>query len=198
MLNHIMALLLCVALVVASAPTAFGLLLVKPGFDADDHPTVTAQIVAAVNEVARMHPEVRGVVLATQPLPYGVYAFAVDDKIVFNDDYTSDPNLIQTMVERDIEIGFHPPLGRCTGAEMLAYHEAAHVIDRHGGRAARDQLIEQFGTGRDMHDVLSRYSFTMLGMFAPGEAIAEAFAAVKCNGGNEAEKKIYQLLLDAA
>ena len=198
MLNQFIALMLCITLLLASAPSAYGLLLVKPGFDLDDDPVIAAEIIAVVNEVAIDHPAVRGVVISTEELPYGIYAYAVDDKIAFNDQYTSDPSEIRVMVDTDAKTGFHPPLGRCTGPQMLAYHEAAHVIDRRGGRAARNQLAEKYGAGRHMRGKLSRYSFTLLGTLAPGEAIAEAFAAVKCNGGNKHEKEIYQLLLDAA
>lgn len=163
-------------------------------FDSDDDPTVTLQIVKAINEVAREYPAVRGTVVTTETMPLGAYAYAVEGKIAVNDLYTSDPQTIQQMMEADVKEGFHPSLGRCTGPQFLAYHEAAHLIDRGDGREARTELVEKFGSGYKMHGKLSGYSFSSRGFFAPGEALAEAYAAVRCNGGNSFEQEIYRLL----
>lgn len=187
-----------VAVIVACVCTAWGMLLVRPVIDGDDDKTVLWDMIWAVNDVAREHPALRGTVIATLPVDEGIYAYAVEGMIVFNDLYTSGDDTIQKMFDDDVRKEFHPGPGRCSGPQFLGYHESAHLIDHAGGRQARRALLDRFGLGYDMHDELSGYSFDYFGTFAPGEALAEAYASVRCNGGNAVERELNQMLLNAA
>lgn len=152
------------------------------------------EITNTVNRVALQHPEVRGIVVGTEPISVNAYAYATDGKIMFNDAYASNPRLIAEMMAYDVRAKFHPPLGHCTPAEFLAYHEAAHIIDRAHNRIAHISLRLSYGDGNSLRAELSGYSFGPTGL-APAEALAEAFAAVNCNGGNRSERALHDLLV---
>ncbi|QRY51754.1 hypothetical protein [Mycolicibacterium septicum] len=166
-------------------------LVIKTAWDSDDHPALTNDITQTVNRVAQIHPEVRGTVVTTSFLPMGMYAGAGGRMIMFNDLYFSWPDVVNGMLHYDVDHGFHPPLGRCSPAEFIAYHESAHIIDQQRGKTPRMALTARYGglTGLP----LSGYSF-IDGILNPGEALAEAFAAVQCNGGNPLERDIAALL----
>ena len=133
--------------------------------------------------------------MTSEWMPPGAYAGASRGKIVFNDRYASDLATVEEMVERDISAGFHPQLGSCTSTEFLAYHEAAHIIDLAHWGEAEARLRERFPDPRELWSVLSGYSFQPSGELFSPEALAEAFAAVLCNGGNWAEQELYHFLV---
>lgn len=186
-----LAALLTLGMLVAfmTLPMASAPMVIKTDWDSDDHPSLTSDITEAVNRVAMEHPEVRGVTVTTLPIMLGAYAYAGNRRIVFNDLYMSSAILVEYMVHNDVEQGFHPPLGECSPASFLAYHESAHIIDQARDRAASRMVKERF-TGTFG---LSGYSYVD-GVLNPGEALAEAFAAVQCNGGNPVEQEIAALL----
>lgn len=96
--------------------------------------------------------------------------------ITFNQEYTSNPQRFNELVTNDTISGFHPELGGCSPARLIALHEAAHVLDAVGHRMAREIVAELPTTPTD----LSGYSYAIGTIINPPEALAEAFAAVKC------------------
>lgn len=177
------------------APVAIDPLVIKSEFDGKSDPTVAFEVIEAVNRVALKHPEVRDTVVTGEPMEKGVYAAAANKKITFNVEYTSDRRRLEASVALDIASRFHPPLGRCSPAELLAYHESAHIIDQAHDREPQRRLNEMYTLGRIQWRDLSGYSFWYeTSIFRPGEALAEAFASVQCNGGNATERQIAALL----
>lgn len=154
------------------------------------------QIINAINDVAQQFPEVRGITVTTGDVSV---AYAVTDgddgTITINHRYVSDDHTMRDMIDRDVAIHWHPPLGHCTGPQSLAYHESAHVIDLRRGNVADTALAQRFGDGAQLRNVLSDYSFKGDGTIFPAEALAEAFTAVRCNGGNWAEQALYHILV---
>lgn len=185
-----------VILMFAGAPVAktSAELLIKTDFDADDNPGLTSQIADSVNEVAMEYPEVHGVLVTTEPVE-GAYAFAGGHTVTFNDHLISSPVKYQQMIEDDVAHGFHPPLGHCSAVQYLAYHEVAHIIHRSRDYHAIDAALSQrFGTGAELHGIVAEYSFHRSGIINPPEALAEAFASIRCNGGNWAEWELHRML----
>ncbi|WPH57629.2 hypothetical protein [Mycobacterium phage WXIN] len=176
----------CVAIVLSIAP-ASAEMYIKVDFDSNDDPAIMHEFAGAVNHVAAEHPEVRGITVATIASGSLYYAYAEPRKIVLNDLYSSSYEVVARSVEYDIAQRYHPPLGHCTPVEYLGYHEAAHVLDIARGKVAREALSAKYGFGSTVRTALSGYSFDDDGILRPVEALAEAFAAVKCNGGNIAE-----------
>lgn len=160
-------------------------------FDGDDDPVLMAEILNTVKAAVQDFPALSNTTVVTEPLASRIYALSGAGTIIINDAFTSDPNAIQRSIEYDVSIGFHPPLGHCSGAQYLAYHESAHLIDFSTGAQAKVQ--ERFGDGAAIRDQLSGYSRAGNGINA-SEALAEAFAAVKCNGGNSAEQELNRIL----
>jgi hypothetical protein len=113
--------------------------------------------------------------------------------ITFNHFYTSDPQLLRSTVNTDVKSGFHP--GGCSAAQLIATHEIGHVIDAVNHHIARAVLWDRYG-GRRLRG-LTGYSYGFYGsVLNPGEALAEAFAAVKCEGdkANRAERTLFDIL----
>lgn len=182
-----LAALLFVGGIFIAAPIAAAPTLINSAYERS---SIMEQVFNAVNDVAMEYPEVRGVKIVSKPIMPGVYAFAGDGKITFNSLYTSKTSLFNSMVRDDVKMGFHPHLGHCTPAELLAIHESAHIIDQTRNRAPKIALIRMF---RVVPRDLAGYSYNE-GALNPGEALAEAFASVKCNGGNATERKIAALI----
>ena len=64
---------------------------------------------------------------------------------------------------------------------------------------ATNVLLQRYGwNGAPLKVALSRYSFDSFGDINPPEALAEAFASVKCNGGNPGEQDLYHILVNTA
>lgn len=180
--------------VVGSVPTTP--VLISAAYEVGD-PVLMGEIARAVNEVALEFSDVIGVTVTTEPLMSGVYAFAANPRIVFNTTYATDPNLFNRLVHKDVALDFHPDLGDCSPAEFLAFHEVAHIIDQKQDRIPRVRLMLLYGPGVELAGLLPGYAFVN-GFLNHGEALAEAFAAVKCNGGNEAEREFYDILTENA
>lgn len=191
MLKKLAATLLVVGVLIVATPTVAEPLVIKTAWDSDDHPALTNDITQAVNRVAMVHPEVRGTVVTSIRSGFGIYAYAGSRRIAFNDLYMSQPDIVNAMIRYDVEQGFHPPLGKCSPAGFLAIHESAHIIDQQRSKAPREALADRYGVTVGLP--LSGYSFVD-GVLNPGEALAEAFAAVQCNGGNPVEQDIAALL----
>lgn len=177
-----------------AAPAVGDPLLIATNISAEADPTLAREVVMAVDDVAQQYPEVRGVEVVTKPLENGVYATAGNRQISFNLEYASNRRLFESTWAADVKADFHPDLGRCTPAVILAYHEAAHIIDQARDRAPQKALVALAQSGALAADELSGYSFHQNGHFNPGEALAEAFSSVRCNGGNDSERRIAALL----
>lgn len=193
----------------------FGAVLVLPliafgiGFAApmERESTVMGEIVDAVNTVKIEFPAIKNAEVWVGDLPENIYAVtetSVDDgfftgRITVNE-YFSDRQKMQSSIDNDVLLGFHPALGHCTAAQFIAYHESAHLVDASEGDTSHDVLFHRFGNGLKLRGILSGYSFYrgeapwVGGMINMSEALAEAFAAVHCNGGNGAEKELNNML----
>jgi hypothetical protein len=166
------------------------------------------EFIAVVDSVKQEFPAIKNSVVQVAELPDYIYAMTEAKvgattffgRVTFNELFASDRQKLENSTKHDVELGFHPPLGHCSGVQFIAYHEAAHLVDDSEGTSAHNALVNLFGDGLRLHGVLSGYSFKRADDFlAPGtinasEALAEAFAAVHCNGGNWAEKELNHML----
>lgn len=192
-MTRIAALLLVVGMFVA-APAVAEPPIVRPMFQAADDPTLVTEITETVRAITVEHPEIRGIRVGSAQLPFGVYAMTNRTGIGFNIQITTNKALLDWLMQQDENAHFHPPLGHCTPVELLASHETAHAIDFAHNKTADTELVALVGDGHTLHNQLSGYSFNDDGTINPPEALAEAFASVRCNGGNSAEQQLAQLL----
>lgn len=144
-----------------------------------------------MNRIAQTYPELRNITIGTHAMQEGVYGYAKNNRIMFNTLYMADRAKFEQAVYEDIAVGFHPELGWCSPAELLAFHEAAHIIDRRRDLFPRKALSRDYGSGASLRGSLPGYAFTRSGLNA-GEAMAEVFASVHCNGGNGVERRLFQ------
>lgn len=170
--------------------------VVRPAFHFGDDPGISAEITGAVERIAEKYPEVRGTEIDATLIDSHVYAYANGDghRIVFNELFVTSPDVFRSYVADDNDEGFHPAMGHCSGPELLAIHESAHIIDFARGSVADKTLAAKYGGGHQLVGKLSGYSFKN-GKLNPIEAIAEAFAAVQCNGGNPYERELNAMLV---
>ncbi|MCG7607104.1 hypothetical protein [Mycobacterium sp. CnD-18-1] len=194
MLKKLAAVLALTIIGVVVAPAASVPLVIKTAWDDNDDPVLVDDFTSAVNNVAKKFPEVRGITVTSQYLGPGVYAVAGGRRIALNDLYASSSLTVNLMFQYDVQEGFHPQPGRCSAGEFLAYHEAAHIIDQAKGTVPRMEVAVTYGRGEFL--TLSGYSFYRDGGLNPGEALAEAFASVLCNGGNASEQALYDILVE--
>lgn len=161
---------------------------VDTDFHSGDDPVVVSRIVGAVTRLAVDYPELRSVTVGSEPMEGNVYAQADGRRITFNTRYTTNRRLLESMVTQNSRDGFHPALGHCSPEELLAFHEAAHVIDVHRGRGPSTAVAALHGLKG-----LSGYSYLDRQVNSP-EALAEGFASVLCNGGSDSDRRIYELV----
>lgn len=171
-------------------------------------PSVIEEFTAAINDVKREFPAIKNASVAVAEMSEYIYAVTnatVGSKnflgvVTLNEYFASDRHRLESSAAHDVELGFHPSLGHCTGVQFIAYHEAAHLVDAEEGTRSHNALFDLFGDGHGLHGILSGYSFISAdNPIAPGainapEALAEAFAAVRCSGGNWAEKELSHML----
>jgi hypothetical protein len=138
------------------------------------------------------YPELRDVKIDSEPLN-DIYAQAGGGVITFNSTFLADRAAFEKSMANDEASHFHPRTVSCTPMEFVTYHEAAHILDANRGDAPSRALIDLTWTDAVDYDELARYSFKD-GHFNAPEALAEAFAAVHCNGGNTSERNIAALL----
>lgn len=191
------ALLLAVLSLSILTPALITPTLVKTAYAGSTDPSLARQITNAMNRIAAEYPEMRGTTIGTHAIQYGVYAYAKDNRIMFNTLYMTHRTKFEQSIRDDIAAGFHPELGWCSPAELLAFHEAAHIIDRKRDLLPRKSVVRIHGTGEHLRSVLPGYAFTVNGLNA-GEAMAEVFASVYCNGGNAVERRLFAYFGEAA
>lgn len=165
-------------------------------WDADDDPELAKDITITVQDVANHFPEISGITIGSGPLPVNVYGHTGPGMMIFSETYMSDPAALDRDVRSDVAQGYHPSLGICSPAEFMALHESAHAIDIAHYLHADYAVAAHYGSGVELHGVLSGYSFDALGGLNVSEAIAEAFASTVCNGGNDLEKQFTKLLVE--
>lgn len=171
--------------------------LVYTAWDADDDPAMVATITNTVADVAVKFPEISGVTVGSAPIggdEHFAQSSSLGMSIMINEMWMSNPAAFNQAIADDIAIGFHAPLGRCTGAQYMAFHESAHIIDYVHGRKADWTVTLTYGSGDNLRGYLSKYSFDSTGL-DPAEALAEAYASVTCNGGNEVEHQFADILV---
>lgn len=161
--------------------------------------SVMEEILDTVNAVVKDFPAIGDVTVKVVPLPPLVYAMTEGGEVSINERFASDERRLQLSMDHDVAVGFHPWLGHCSAAQFLAYHESAHLVDNSENAVAHNMLAARFGDGYQLHGVLSGYSFYRedtpeAGAIQPTEALAEAFAATHCNGGNPVERQLAHML----
>lgn len=193
----------------ASTVALFGILLTFAA-TAFAQPTVTVQLqpddqmaefVAAVEAIVAQYPTNPFVITSDVGGQYGLtdenYVGAKPGWMIINRTYSTNPAYLQKAFNYDLLSYFHSP--GCSAQTYLGIHEAAHQIDYTHGMRARQVALQWAATIPDERAIeLSGYSFDELGNFAPAEALAEAFAAVKCDprGSTPAEYDLYNILIN--
>ena len=170
--------------------------------------TPIQEFTAVVDAVKQEFPSIKNATVQVGDLSENIYAITratlggknFAGKITFNNFFASDRVKVEASARNDVSLGFHPDLGHCTGVQFIAYHEAAHLVDAVEGTSAHNALSNLFGDGTKLRGILSGYSFYPKsnpwapGLINPPEALAEAFAAVHCSGGNWAEIELNHML----
>lgn len=164
---------------------------VDNGFTSSDDPLVVARVIRAIERLAKEFPELDNVTVKSGHLDLNTYATAGGSTIMFNSAYTYSARIIDRMIITDVAAGYHPDLGYCTPEQLIAYHEAAHIIDAKKDRRPSEAVEKRYGNALGLH--LSGYSFSG-GSLNPVEALAESFASTLCNGGNEVERQMYEMV----
>lgn len=161
------------------------------------------EFVAAVKSVANEYPTDPFTITAGRNDPNGKpmsenrYVGAMPGIMVINDKYVTNPDLIEKNFAYDVSYNYHSP--GCSAQTYLGIHEAAHQIDYTHGMRARQVAWDWAGSvPPETANQLSGYSFDDLGRFSPAEALAEAFASVKCDpvGSTPAEHTLFEILVN--
>jgi hypothetical protein len=134
-------------------------------------------------------------VVTTAVMPTDVYGAAVPGVVALNSYYSLHPQALADDFAFDVQHGYHSP--GCSPLAYLGFHEAAHQLDYTHGKRARDVAYLWASQSDFPATDLSGYSFTADGSFDSGEALAEAFAAVKCDpvGSTQAEHILFNILV---
>jgi hypothetical protein len=160
-------------------------------FTSNDDPLVVARVIRAIERLAKEFPELDNVTVKSGHLDLDTYATAGGSTIMFNSAYTYSARIIDRMIITDVAAGYHPDLGYCMPEQLIAYHEAAHIIDAKKNRRPSDAVAKRYGTATGLQ--LSGYSYSG-GALNPVEALAEAVASTLCNGGSPLEQEMFKLL----
>jgi hypothetical protein len=150
-----------------------------------------------VNEFNDRYPTTGHIDVSVEVIPvFGVFAGTSQSgrTIFLEETYAEFPHVFNRDVAENVEHGYFP--SGCTPARLIAIHEFGHVLDNQNGRRAR-QALAQLASSGQLEGTLTGYSFHNDGTLHPGEALANAFAAVHCGTANALEHRIFQLLLDS-
>lgn len=160
----------------------------------DDH---LAEFVAAVQSVTDQYQVIPFTITSgLLPMP-SLYAGSQPGLMTVATKYAQNPDLLESDFEQDVLYNYHSP--GCDAQTYLGFHEAAHMIDYAHDRRARVTAWNWAGTvPQSTASQLSGYSFDSAGNFVPAEALAEAFAAVKCDplGSTPAEHTLFEILVN--
>ena len=147
--------------------------------------------VQAIEEVAYEY-DLQHITVTSAQLRYGVYAGSkLDGTIVVSRTYSTNPAHWQNEFNEDMREGFHKA-SPCDAQRFTGFHEAAHQIDFRDDMMADWEVAHKYGDGRGLP--LSGYSFHSDGSIDTSEALADAFAAVKCGVGNDVEQDLFVML----
>ena len=125
------------------------------------------------------------------PLPDpNTFAMAMGRQITLNSVYTDKARLSEA-IQQNVNSGWIP--GGCSPAATVALHEAAHVIDNVKGKIGTKRVAATYRLS--LPGQISLYSYSEGGDLNAGEAVASAFQSVLCNGGTEAERDMYWMLV---
>jgi hypothetical protein len=161
------------------------------------------EFVAAVQSVVNEYPTDPFTITAGRYDPTGKpfteerYVGAMPGILIINDKYVANPELIESDFAYDVENDYHSP--GCSAQTYLGFHEAAHQIDYTHNMRARQAAWDWAGTvPQETAYQLSGYSFDDAGRFSPAEALAEAFASVKCDpaASTPAEHTLFEILVN--
>jgi hypothetical protein len=195
-----MAILKTLAKAAAAAGTAFAVGTLTASAPAQADPAmVTIQpddqiydFIRAVNEVTNQF-HLSGITVSTGDIGFGVYAGSGHHgNIVVSRNVSTDPAKWEAYFRNDLAQDYHHG-GSCSGQRYTGFHEAAHQLDFADSELAEWEVTQKYGDGAGLP--LSGYSFHPSdGTIDPAEALAEAFAAVKCGAANSVEWDLYSLL----
>lgn len=116
-------------------------------------------------------------------------------EVVFEERLAENPALWEHVAAVNLQAGYWPQTS-CTPARMIALHEFGHVIDVHSPGDAEVAVSRKY-SGVKLFGVLPGYSLNPDGTAEPGEALANAFAAVECGAGNATERDLHRILLES-
>jgi hypothetical protein len=154
-----------------------------------------SEFVNAASEVAHQYHTIPFKVGVDNTLPPEAYAGAQPGFIGINRQYVLNPALLSAYFANDVAHNYHSP--GCSAQSYLGYHEAAHQIYYTHGRRAADPTVYWVRNTKWTKGTLSGYSFDENGNFVVAEALAEAFASVKCDpaGSTQAEYELFNILV---
>jgi hypothetical protein len=195
----VVAVLIALILALSAAPASATPGRVDLVLDQNDASPFMSEVIAGLQTVVNEHPEVVNIVLTSEPLDYEGNVFAGTLKgtnvVIVNEVYANDGVYADQRIGESIASGFHPE--GCTPGRTLGLHEGAHVIDNAHGQRAWNIVSAKYGAGHDLWDDLPGYSFDILGDLEPGEALATAYASVKCGSANAVEHDLYNILVNS-
>ena len=175
------------ALAIGLAPLALAPSASASGYDQD----TVGQFVDTVNAEANRFGTGHVPVYVEYIADSDIIAQSNGSAITFNSQWAAlSPYRFNASMAEDVASGFTP--GGCGGIQGVAIHEMGHVIDRMGGRAARQAVSQANATGQLGYD-LHGYAFDG-GSLNAGEAVAVSFQAVECGSATSTERQIYDLM----
>lgn len=104
--------------------------------------------------------------------------------VYMSGDYSSNENLTKAMKE-SAKSGFHPKIGKKSGAEAVTAHELGHVLGRKASQVAKieqDQIVARAGKAIGVNKTRVAGMISEYARYNYHETIAEAVTDVYCNG----------------
>ena len=114
----------------------------------------------------------------------GVLGAYGGDTLIMNEKYVKNANLTKAMQE-GAKTGFHPPIGKKTGAEAVAAHEIGHRLGEIAAKKAgidQREIVARAGKAVNINTANMAGHISKYARSNYGETIAEASADVFCNG----------------
>ena len=120
--------------------------------------------------------------------------------LYMNDRYIKNPNLTEAMKEAE-KTGFHPKIGKRTGAEAVTAHEIGHKLGETAAQRAgisERQIVERAAKKLGIKTENMGGHISSYARYNYSETIAEASSDVYCNGNraNKVSRAIMQEVKD--
>lgn len=104
--------------------------------------------------------------------------------VYMSQEYSSNAKMTQAMKEAG-KTGFHPKIGKKSGAEAVTAHELGHVLGRKASQMAgieQDEIVARAGKRIGVKKTNVAGGISEYARYNYHETIAEAVADVYCNG----------------